>query len=161
MQRDVRVIDLPLPVRYNLISVDAVAIPGIGTGLHAANDQLGVQFAIPVPVYGQIRDLIYYDRDDEGTGVEIWLFRSSVVSPAGDDAAFALGDTDLLNVEAVIPVGSFFDAVNGQVGREDALGIDYYAPDGFLYGLVKNLAAQTIVAAPQIALRIEPASDLK
>ena len=157
---DVEIQGLPLPVRYNLIAVGPIEVPGIANTLHAIGDQTGSQFAIPVPIYGQIRDLIYYDLDDEGTGVEIWLFRRKIASPAGDDVAFALNDDDLLHVEAVIPVGSFFDAVNGQIGREDALGIDYYAPGGFLYGLLKNLVAQTIALAPQIALRIEPASPL-
>lgn len=154
--------DYPVTTGGRLVTVGPITVPGTSTSAYAANDQVGTIIRFPVPVYGEIRALIFYDVSDQAGTYELWLFRGNPTL-AADNAAFSLADaTGLLLVEGVVSIGTFYDAVNGQVAREDALAIDYHAPEGILYGALKCLATPTITAGqePLIALRIEPAKGI-
>ena len=159
MQRHV-LVDNPGDLAPRLIATPPVPISQIGTGAHVIDDTLGVPFSITVPRRGRIHSLIYYDLDNEKTGVEVWLFNTALTStiPA-DDAEFIITDVDQLKVEKVVEVSAFNEASSGAVAREEFNPpIPYEAVENKLWGLVRLLAAQTIAVQPYVSLRVEPLS---
>lgn len=137
---------------------DAFAPLGIATGAaYADKDAIGtVAVRVTVPRSGIIQSATYYDLDDEGLPVDLWLF----ASPPGaqtDNSAFALNDQDVLAVIDVVQFsGSFFDAVNCQVCTVNGLGIAYVAPLESIWVQLQARGALNIAAGnlPNFRLRI-------
>ena len=133
---------------------------GIATGaVYAALDAMGTTAVrIAVPPSGVIQGAVYYDRDDEGLPVNLWLFNSDVADQT-DNSAFAMTDGDLVRVIDVIEFSSgFLDAANGQVLIGSNLQIPYKAGSGYIWCQLQAMGALNIAAGsePVFKLRIQP-----
>lgn len=123
--------------------------PGIGpAAAYADLDALGTLFPIMVPVSGIIQTALYYDLDDEGLQVDLWLFDAPVATQT-DNAALTLADPDLVKTVGRIQFTSFADAANGQVAIATNLGLAYVAPQRRLYGQVQARGALNIAAGSE------------
>src|SRR5512146_3472264 len=96
---------------------------GIVTGAaYADKDSMGTSAgSFTVPPDGTIETAIYYDLDDEGLQVDLWLFDTAPAAQT-DNSAFAVTDAELQTVIDVISFTSFSDANTGQVSVRRALG---------------------------------------
>lgn len=161
---DAVALDNPFPVSVeNSVGVASkvyatpyVTIPDIGTAsAYTAADAFGGKFIFIVPSEGIIETAIMLDLDDEGINTELWLFNHDFTATA-DNAAFAVSDGDLANLEVVISITNFVNAANNQVGIANNLSLPYTAPSGSLWGQCVTRGAPNIAAAniPKIALRI-------
>mgnify|MGYP001582291530 CR=1 FL=1 len=144
------------------IIFETAPIYPIGIGAAAAYailDAMGTTAVkVEVPKAGIIQGAIYYDRDDEGLGVNLWLF-DDVVGAQTDNSAFALTDGDLMRVIDVIEFSSgFLDATNGQVLIGSGLNIPYRAPEGFIWCQLQAMGVLNIAlgSEPVFKLRIQP-----
>ena len=120
---------------------------GIVTGAAYADlDAMGtVAIRVAVPPSGIIQSAIYFDRDDEGLQVDLWLFDDDVADQVDNDP-FALSDGNLLHVLDVISFSSFSNANTGQFSRRNSLGIDYNVPKGFIWCQLQARGALNIAA---------------
>ncbi len=155
----------PLPVE--VIAPPALAIsntsgPGdIVTGAAYADlDAMGVvPFAFFVPTRGMIQSAYYFDRDDEGLQVDLWLFSQRPVNQT-DNGAFVVSDDNLLYCIDVVQFIGFRDANTGQVSPQNNLGIvyDLGAGGSTIYALLQARGALNIAqgSLPQFQLRILP-----
>ena len=147
----------PRRVTSKLLLVGPVEVPGIAAAdALDANDALGTEFKVRVPRWGTIVNAFYHDLDDEGTAVELWIFRHTFTD-AASDAAFSLVDIDNLFVAGVFLFDRFADAANNQVGLTKDTPLWYVAPEGYLYCQVKTTSTPTIAAAqsPQVSFIID------
>lgn len=130
---------------------------GIGTGsAYADKDAMGTTaFSFPVPAEGIIITGTYYDLDDEGLQVDLWLFDEQP-SAQTDNSAFTLTDADLQKVIGVIEFTNAKDAVNGQVMQSNGLNIAYKAKSQLVYAQLQARGALNIASSnlPAFALSI-------
>ncbi len=167
-KRKVQVVQIQQPARTPLpvtvegqivgktVAIGPVQIPGIGTGsAYADLDAFGTVFTISVPKSGIIQTALYFDLDNEGLMMDLWLFKGPFLQTA-DNAALVVSDIDLLSVETVISFSNFKAGNTGQVAVQSGLGIAYVAPDGVLYCQMQARGAVNIAAAnlPSVSLRI-------
>ena len=156
----------PIPVTVESPSgptiFETVPFSPIGIGLaaaYAALDAMGtIAVKVEVPKTGVIEGAVYYDRDDEGLPVQLWLFDDDVADQT-DNGAYTLTDGDLLRVIDVIEFSSgFLDGTNGQVIIGSNLGIPYNAPRGYIWIQLQAGGALNIAAGaePVFKLRIRP-----
>lgn len=158
----------PVPVRvYGQVVVVGktyttarLEIPGVVPAVAFTDkDAFGTIFAIDVPKSGIIQSALWFDLDDEGLAMDVWLFREPF-TPTTDNAAFAISDADLLKVEGVISFATtdFRDAANNQLAHRGGIAISYVAPDGRLYCQAVARGAVDIAAgkSPQFSMRIIP-----
>ena len=133
---------------------------GIVTGAAYADlDAMGtIAFRLKVPKSGIIQSAIYYDLDDEGLQVDLWLLDERPDAQT-DNAALAHSDADLLKVIDVIQFAGFRDAANGQVSPQDGLGIAYVAPSGWLYMQLQARGALNIAAGALPTFKFTILSD--
>ena len=129
---------------------------GIGTGAaYADKDAMGtVAGSIIVPTQGTIETAKYFDLDDEGLQVDLWLFESAPADQT-DNAAFSLTDAELQTVIDVISFASFSDAANGQFSIRRALGTCYTSPTGLIYFQLQARGALNIAASNLPAFQLE------
>ena len=147
-----------LPTIYTRDVLYATDFIVVLTGLevaYTAGDAFGDKFVVPLPSKGIIETAIMLDLDDEGITTELWLFRTDFTATA-DNAAFAVTDADLPNLEAVISITNFANASNNQVGIANNLGLVYTAPTKQLYCQCVTRGTPNIAAGsrPLVALRI-------
>ena len=138
------------------VQIGPMVIPGVGAAvLYTTGDAFGTKFDFAVPKQGVIQGIRFYDVDDEGANMELWIFRDDFTQTA-DNAAFALSDADLHLVECNILIDTFRDAANNQVGVEDNLGIDFVAAKARLWGQWVTRGGPTIAvgAVPSFVLTI-------
>ena len=150
-------VETPNPIVFETAPIYPI---GIGAAsAYAILDAMGTEAVrVEVPKSGVIQGAIYYDRDDEGLGVNLWLFDDDVGNQT-DNSAFALTDGDLMRVIDVIEFSSgFLDAANGQVLIGSGLNIPYRAPEGFIWCQVQAMGVLNIAAGsePVFKLRILP-----
>lgn len=110
-------------------------IPGIAVAdAFDAGDCFGTVMTIIVPKKGILYGATYFDLDDEGSQIDLEVFKHSITQIASD-AAWAPSDTDILNFIAEIQfVGAAFDDHGTcQTCETRNLGIAYTAPVGKLY----------------------------
>ena len=130
-------------------------IPGIGAAsAYASGDAFGTRFSFDVPASGIIETAIMLDLDDEGIQTDLWLFTDEFTQTA-DNAAFAVSDSDLMHLEAVIAITNFANAANNQVGINNGLGMPFKASKKRLWCQCVTRGAPTIAAGnlPRVALR--------
>lgn len=131
--------------------------PGIGVAAAYANlEAIGTEFSFQVPNSGIIQSARYYDLDDEGLQVDLWLFSSRITTQT-DNSALVLSDTDLIRVIDVIQfAGPFYDANTGQIATVNELGIAYVVEDGLIWAQLQARGALNIAAAnlPEFQLSI-------
>lgn len=142
-----------------IFSTGIISFTGIGTGsAYADKDAIGtVATSVTVPQSGTIETAVYYDLDDEGLEVDLWLFTAAPADQT-DNSAFALTDAELQTVIDVIPFTTFSDAANGQVSFQHARGASYISKGGTIYAQLQARGALNIAAAnlPVVELRILP-----
>ena len=130
-----------------------IAVPGIGAGAHAAGDCLGTIRRIRVPKRGIIYSATFWDLDDEGSQVDLEIFRYKITQIA-DDAAWAPSDADMEHFVAELAFVAFDDHINNQTSDITNIGKAYVAPEGLLYVQAVCRGTPTIVTAPLIQLQI-------
>ena len=151
--------ETPIPVANKTVKIGPFRIEGIpGAVLYTTADAFGSKMQILVPTSGIIQKVIMYDPDDEGVNTELWFFDQDFTATA-DNAAFAISDADLTNVEATILIDTFRNAGNNQIGEEDNLGIAYNAPSGALWLQCVTRGGPTIAAGSEPLLAISILAD--
>ena len=133
---------------------------GIGTGAAYADlDSMGTTaFTFTnVPSSGVIESALYFDLDDEGLQVDLWLFNAAPAAQT-DNSAFALTDAELQTVIGVISFTSFSDAANGQFSARNGMGLGYVVPGNTIYAQLQARGALNIAASnlPAFKLLIIP-----
>lgn len=146
------------PVMHTVLGVP----PGIVTGAAYADlDAIGTgAMSFTVPPSGVIQSAIYFDHDDEGLQVDLWLFRAEPPAQT-DNGAFVLSDAALDTVIDVIQFVGFRDANTGQVSIQNGLNIAYKL-DGEadrIYGQVQARGALNIAAGNLPAFRLSILPD--
>jgi len=133
-----------------------VMIPGI-TAADAldAGDCMGIQFAVKVPRHGILQSALLLDFDDEGTQIDLELFKQQITQIA-NDAAWAPSDIDMLQFVTELSFFAFDDHINGQSSELLNIGKAYTAPTGFLWIQAVTRSTPTIAAgaSPRIQLHI-------
>ena len=141
-----------------------VEVPGITTGAaYADKDQIGSLFSFDRVSRNDVFSGIlqggnYYDLDDEGLQVDLWLFYGTVTL-AADNAAFALSDGDLAKVVAVLSFTAFSDAANGQFSQVTGLAKPFRTRGGTrLWAAAQARGALNIAAGnlPRFSLDVLP-----
>lgn len=131
-------------------------IPGIGTGsAYTANDCLGTMAVIDVPKSGVIYSATFWDLDDEGSQVDLEIFKDSIAQIA-DNGAWSPTDFDMLNFVTELAFFSFDVHINSQTSELRGIGKAYTAPSGKLWvqavtRSTPNIATQNI---PRFQLQI-------
>lgn len=130
-----------------------------------ANDAIGDEFQILVPVSGIIQSASLIDRDDEGSQIDVALLDSLFTSAAGD-AAFSLSDLDAQRVIITLKFTTFDDNVNNQTSSLENIGKAYRVPPrtnrskfGFIFAQGITRATPTIAAGSEPMLRLEILPD--
>lgn len=153
-------LDAPTLVGGRTVQIGPFIVPGVGVAAaYTANDALGVKFSINVPISGIIYTATYYDLDDEGTAMDLVLFREDFTETA-DNAAMSVSDLDIRKLVGVInfPAASFRNFAANQVCQVTNAGLAYVAPLGLLYCQFMTESTPTIAVdnIPMIALTILP-----
>ena len=133
-----------------------VVIPGIAAvDAFDANDCFGTVVTISVPVRGVIYSATFWDYDDEGTQIDLEVFKEPIVQTASD-AAWSPADGDMRKFVAEIEFFAFDDHIISQTSEVKNIGKAYTAPGGKLYIQAVCRSTPTIAAgaSPEIQLQI-------
>lgn len=132
----------------SMFPTSVVTPTGITTGAaYADKDAIGTTaMEFTVPQTGIIETANYYDLDDEGLQVDLWLFTAAPAAQT-DNSAFTLTDAELQTCVGVIEFTSFADATNGQFSQRKGLGLGYYSNGGTLYGQLQARGALNIASS--------------
>ncbi len=143
---------------------DFVSIPSHTADALDANDAIGDEFKIRVPVSGLIQGASLVDRDNEGTQIDVVLLDAIFAGAAGD-AAFSLSDADARKVIITLKFTVFDDAVNAQTSSLENLGKAYRVPPmnkgskfGWIYaqGITRSTPTIAVGSEPLVRLEILP-----
>src|SRR3990167_2676793 len=133
--------------------------PGIVTGAAYADlDAIGTHFSFEVPRSGVIQSAIYYDLDDEGLQVDLWLLDDAPTVQT-DNSAIAFIEHDLIKVITRIQFMSFADAANGQFAESKAIGKAYVQKNKRMWAQCQARGALNIAAGNLPQFRIDFLSD--
>jgi len=136
-----------------------INVTGISTGAAYADlDAVGTTaITISVPNSGIIHSAQYFNLDDDGLAVDLWLFDTAPAAQT-DNSAFAVTDAELQTVIGVISFSSFNDANTGQVSTANGLNLSYRSLGGEIYAQVQARGALNIAASnlPTFRLMILP-----
>ncbi len=126
-----------------------------GAALSASGDALGLVMKIAVPPSGVIYSATFFDLDDEGSQVDLEIFKRSIADVAWD-APFAPSDTEILNFITELNFFAFDDHGSCQTSEIKNIGKAYTVPNGFLYIQAVTRATPNIAAGnmPRIQLQI-------
>ena len=130
--------------------------PGIVTAAAYADlDALGTAWSVEVPVSGVIVSANYYDLDDEGLQVDLWILRDAPTLQT-DNSALAFQDGDIVKVTDVLQFTAFRDANLCQVSNLDNIGRAYVLPSRRMWFQAQARGAVNIAAnsLPMFALTI-------
>jgi len=133
-----------------------VMIPGItAADAFDANDCMGTIIELIVPMRGILVSATLFDLDDEGTPVDLEVFKHSIAQIASD-AAWAPSDEDLLNFVTEIQFYVGDDHINSYTFEAKNIGKAYTAPEGYFYIQAVDRSTKTIAGAaiPKIQLFI-------
>ena len=163
LEQGLTIANQPIRVASRTVQSDMFSPVGVAPGAAYADlDAIGTNaVGLAVPKSGIIQSAIYYDRDDEGLQVDLWLF-SEPPAAQTDNGAFTLSDTGLSKVIDVIQFSGFRDATNGQVSTQNGLGIAYVtaaAADGQIYVQLQARGALNIAAGALPAFRLTILAD--
>ena len=133
-----------------------IEIPGItAADIFDAGDCFGTIFEIAVPKSGEIRSAIFLDLDDEGSQVDLEIFKDSITQIASD-AAWDLPSTELLRFVTELAFVAFDNHITCQSSDLTNIGKAYTAPGGKLYIQAVCRGTPTIAAnkSPRVQLQI-------
>jgi len=110
-----------------------IEIPGIVSGdAFDAGDCFGTLLQVKVPKSGIIYSATFFDRDDEGSQVDLEIFNRRIAQ-AASDAAFAPTDNEILSFVTELAFYNFDDHGASQTSELLNIGKAYTAPDGVFY----------------------------
>lgn len=132
----------------------SVASGGLTTSVTAytAGDQCGTQFTLANAARvsggtGRITHVLLVDANDIIGAVDVVFTRASVTL-ASDNAAYAISDSDALNVVSVVQLAGAFDIGNNRIAQAQNLNIPYDCSGGTsLYAGLITRAAHTFFTA--------------
>lgn len=133
-----------------------IDIPGIAAAdALDAGDAFGTIFTIKVPKSGIIYSATFWDLDDEGSQVDLEIFKTSFTQIASD-AAWTPSDGDMLSFVTELAFVGFDDHINNQTSSLTNIGMAYTAPGGKLYIQAVCRGTPTIAAgsSPRVQLQI-------
>lgn len=143
----------------------AVGVTGVTTATtaYAAGDQVGVQITIANAARvsggsGTITGVVLIDQSDIIGAYDLVVFDSSV-TPAADNAAFAISDADSLKIVALIQLAGAFDLTNNRIAQSYNLAVPYVCSGGTsLFAALITRAGHTFFTAgalPQVNVFVE------
>jgi len=110
-----------------------ITIPGItAADAFDANDCFGTIFEIDVPKHGILYSATFFDMDDEGTQVDLEIFRHSITQIASS-GGWSPTDEDILKFITELAFVAFDDHDKSQTSELTNIGKAYTAPAGKLY----------------------------
>ena len=133
-----------------------ITIPSHTLDALDANDAVGDEFKIAVPVSGIIQSARFIDRSDTNTAFDVALLEREFVGAAGD-AAFSLSDQDALLQLDLLVFGTIEDNTDNRALRIINRGVVYAVPPAYPGARWGWMFAQGIArGAPTIVLGNEP-----
>lgn len=134
---------------------EPISIGGIGTGAEGANDCLGTITVVRVPTSGILYSATLWDLDDEGSQVDLEIFKESITQIA-DNSAWAPSDADMLKFIIELAFVSFDDHANNQTSEITNIGKAYNAPEGrfFIQAVCRGTPTIASGSAPRFQLHI-------
>lgn len=137
---------------------DPVEILGI-TAADAldAGDAMGNFVKLRVPKSGIIYSATFWDMDDEGTQVDLEIFKQEITQIASD-GAWAPPDVELLRFVTELAFVSFDDHGGARTSELTNIGKAYTAPEGYFWIQAVTRSTPTIAAGnmPKFQLQIIP-----
>ena len=133
-----------------------VEIAGIvAADIFDAGDCFGTLTIVHVPKRGIIYSATFWDMDDEGSQVDLEVFKNSIAQIASD-AAWAPPDADTLNFITELAFAGFDDHTNNQTSEINGINKGYTAPEGKLWIQAVCRGTPTIAVAnmPRFQLQI-------
>ena len=124
------------------------------SGAYTANDAMGLITKLAVPKSGEIRSAMLLDLDDEGTQIDLEIFKRSITQIASEDA-WSPSDVDMLHFVAELAFVVGDDQINSYSFQLSNIGVAYNAPEGFFY--IQAVTRST----PTIAVNSEPRIQLQ
>jgi len=134
------------------------SIPGIvAADALDANDAFGTLMRIKVPKSGIIYSALLLDIDDEGSQVDLEIFKSRPVQVASD-AAWDLPASYVTSFVCELNFIAFDDHTSCQTSQLSNIGIAYTAPEGYLWiqAVARGTPNIAAGASPKIQLNIIP-----
>ena len=130
--------------------VSCPIVPAVIVGSDSATalesgDTVGLVFKLKVPKSGIICSATLFDFDDEGTQVDLEIFKASIVDVAVD-AAYAPTDSEGLVFLTEINFFAFDDHGAFQTSEVRNVGKGYSVPDGLFYCQAVTRSTPTIAA---------------
>lgn len=132
----------------------SVASGGLTTATtaYSAGDQVGTQFTITGASranggFGYITGVHLIDASNIIGAYDVVFFRASV-TPASDNAAFAISDADALELTAYVQLTGAFNMTNNRVAMAQNIRIPYETGSGTsLYALLTTRSGHTFFGA--------------
>src|SRR3990167_6106490 len=110
-----------------------IEIPGIAPAdAFDADDCFGTIFRIAVPKRGEIRSATFWDMDDEGSQIDLFIFKENIPQIASD-AGWAPTDEAMWPFVTLLQFATFTDSGTSRIAELVNIGKGYTAPDGYLY----------------------------
>ena len=138
--------------------ITPMRIPGVGVAIYggtaAIPECLGTIAQLRVPKRGIIVSATFFDLDDEGSQVDLEIFKALVTQNA-DNAAWTLSAANNPFFITEIAFFAFDDQIASQTSEVKNIGKGYTAPDGILYIQAITRATPTIAVAPRFQLQIQ------
>lgn len=130
--------------------------PGIDTSdAYTAGDAVGTQFQIHLPfTQGVLYSATYYDRDDEGTQMDLIISEFEWATKIADDAAMSPVDAELVKIIEVLEFASFEDFANGQISRLRNIGLAFNLDRHELWLQMETQSTPTIAAGSEPQVRL-------
>jgi len=142
-----------------------VSMPAHTADALDANDAIGDEGKIPVPISGILQSASLIDRDDEGSEIDVALF-DAIFAGAVGDSAFSLSDLDAQHKILELKFITFNDNVNNQDSSIENIGKAYRVPPwskgakmGWMYFQGITRATPTIAAGSEPLIRLEILPD--
>ena len=146
-------------IRGEYFETRVYQIPGIGTAAaYAALDGFGTELRIPdVPTHWMLTQIDYFDPDDEGLLMRVWLANETLGVTSADNDALVIPDANLRRLRgAPVAISAYGDANTGQIGSVTSIDRLMYTPTGLFVqmqsGDVPNIAAGALPSIRFIGL---------
>lgn len=133
------------------------------TTAYSVGDQVGTQFSFNNAARvsgggGYIRAAVLTDAADIIGSYDLLIHRASITL-AADNAAYAISDTDALEILGLIPLAGAFDIGSNRIAQALGLQVPYVCSGTTLFASLITRSAHTFfpaVTSLQLALIVEP-----
>lgn len=148
----VRIADLE---RTTVTITERVEVPGIVDSVaYAAEDALGTQANIVVPVQGNITAAQAIDTDDNNIPFNILIFNAPY-TPVADNAPFTLNINDYDKLIGILTVDTFVAVSGDTIGQETGANLAYETTtDGLIYCQLVTTSTPNYAAGTGIFLSL-------